>query len=393
ERAISIQLTSIVQHPEFRRLERVWKGLELLASRTPKTGVRLEVLSCEAATYPAGLARSIEAGRGTEPPVSCALVDHTVDGSAASFGVFRQLAELGQNHTVPVLMNAGAGLFRHEDLTQVDRLDNKAALFESPEAITWRSEVNRPAALWTALSLNRVLSRLPYDRRTSRIREAEVVELHDEADPEAALFISAAWVVGSLITRSFERHQWPCGITGARNGGVAENLPVRQVDTPGASERVAVPTEVFFSTDTQKQLSRLGLIALASQPNDDSTYLLTAPTAYVPPPKRTYEGASTEPEVRFPATPLVDQLFVARLIQFIQALNERIAPTEAPADIQAFLEAALWELFSDAKPGRLELSVDVQATEGGATASFQIRPHRFLGVQMEELAFDIPIGG
>ncbi|MBI4955298.1 MAG: hypothetical protein HY908_24960, partial [Myxococcales bacterium] len=47
---------------------------------------------------------------------------------------------------------------------------------------------------------------------------------------------------------------------------------------------------------------------------------LSAPTAYVTPPKRTYEGASTEPEVRLPRIGLNDQLFVARLAQFLFAL-------------------------------------------------------------------------
>jgi len=299
---------------------------------------------------------------------------------------------VAEQQTVPTLVNGRAGIFGHADLTEVDRLDNKQALFDAPERAPWRSAVAKSSMLWVSMGINRVLARTAYDRRSSRIREATIEELPGD-ERAAAVWIEPCWVVASLVLKSFDATGWPHRITGARDGGLAEDLQVREVDTRGSSERIAIPTEVFFSTETQKSLSRLGLLALASQPNHDAVYLLHAPTAYVPPPKRTYEGASSGPEEdRYPQAPLVDQLFVARLVQFLRALGGRIAPTEAPEDIKAFLEAALWELFDVAKPGSLELSVEVQSEGAGPVAMVTVRPRRFLGVGMEEFSLGVPLG-
>lgn len=392
EKAFGIQLGAIVQHPEFRRLEEAWRGLDLLASRAPKQACRLEVISCGPDEAAAKLQQGIEAGAGVKPPVTFAVVDTAIAGDAADWARLRAIAEVAEQQTVPVLVNGRAGIFGHDDLGDVDRLDNKQALFDAPERAPWRAAVSKSSMLWVSIGINRVLGRAAYDRRTSRIREATVEELPgDEAS--ATVWIEPCWVVASLVLKSFGATGWPHRITGARDGGLAEDLPVREVDTHGSSERIAIPTEVFFSTETQKALSRLGLLALASQPNNDSVYLLSAPTAYVPPPKRTYEGASSGPEEdRFPQAPLVDQLFVARLVQFLRALGGKIAPTEAPEDIKAFLEAALWELFDVAKPGRLELKVDVHREDAGPVAMVTVRPGRFLGVGMEEFSLGVPLG-
>ena len=389
ERAFSVQLGAITQHPEVQRLEAAWRGLDFLLRRAPKAGATVEVVSCRPEDAAQGLERAITHRIGLAPPVTFAVVDTVTGGDAQSLAALRALAEVGEGHAVPVITNAHAGLMGRDDLTAVDRLDNKQALFDAPERVVWRKEAHRPAMLWVALAINPLLARTAYDRRSSRIREANIEELPgDEAS--AAIWMQPAWAVASLVLQSFEQTGWPCRITGARDGGVVENLPVREVDTGG--EQVAIPTQVFFSTETQKALSRLGLVALAAQPNRDDAYLLAAPTAYVPPPKKTYDSETTEPEVRYPQTPLVDQLFVARLAQFLRALGRRIGSHEQPGDIKQFLEAALWELFDGARPGSIELDVSVRDQDGGLGVQVTVRPRRFLGVGMEEITLGVPLG-
>ena len=85
------------------------------------------------------------------------------------------------------------------------------------------------------------------------------------------------------------------------------------------------PTEAFVSTDSQRELSRIGVLCVASAPNSDAAYVHAAPTAYVRPDKKTYDGASGDLENRPPAVSLVDQLFLARLVQFSRARTRRAA--------------------------------------------------------------------
>ena len=79
-------------------------------------------------------------------------------------------------------------------------------------------------------------------------------------------------------------------------------------------------------------------------------------------------------------------------MQFLRALGARIAPTEAPEDIKAFLEAALWELFDVARPGSIELNIDVVSDGGAPAVNVHVVPRRFLGVGMEEFGLQVPLG-
>ncbi|MEZ4438025.1 MAG: type VI secretion system contractile sheath large subunit [Polyangiaceae bacterium] len=391
DKALGHQLGAILQHPELRRLEQAWRGLFFLLGRAPKTGLVIDVVAAREGEEAAALQKAIDAAPGVDPPVSFAVVDTTIDGRAHRLAQLRELADTGEANVVPVILNAAPGLFGQDHLEAVDRLDNKASLFEAPERAPWRAEANRPAMLWTALCLNRMLGRVAYDARSARLRGTEVAEM--PADPaEATVWLSPCWAVGALCLESVKRTGWPCQVSGAPRGGIVEDLPVRDFQVPGTGETIAIPTEVFLSTESQRALGRLGLLALASQPNSDAVYVLSAATAYVTPPKRTMTDESAEAAPRLPQTPLGDQLFVARLAQFLQALGGRIGAQAAPAEVEAVLHAAVHELFAVAPPPGPEIAIDVSSDGGALHAAVTVRPRRFLGVGTEEITLGVPLG-
>jgi type VI secretion system protein ImpC len=157
-------------------------------------------------------------------------------------------------------------------------------------------------------------------------------------------------------------------------------------------EGVAIPTEAFASTDTQRELSKSGVLLLASAPNSDAVYVLAAPTAYVPPEKLTYDSPTAEPEERLERVSLVDQLFVARVVQFLRALCSKLPPDSDPAEVQPVVEGALWALFENAPPASIELAVKAGRGEGGAQIAVTVRPRRFLGVGLDEVSLELPLG-
>jgi type VI secretion system protein ImpC len=392
EKAIGAQIGAILQHPEVRRLEQAWRGLRFLTERAQGTdGVRIEVVNARPDELSEALVRAVRANAATEPPVSLAIVDLTVDGSAVSFTRLEAVAGAADAYNVPVIVNGSARLLGVAALAEVEKLDNKAALFTAPQQAPWRAASAKPALRWAAIALNGVLSRGPYDKSTSRVREAVIKELPD--DEGAWVWIAPAYAIGVLALASFRETGWPCRVLGARAGGVIENLPVHHLKGEYEGEvGIAIPTEVFLSTDTQRELARSGVLALASAPNSDAVYVLSAPTAYVTPPKRTYDSATTEPEVRLDRVSLGDQLFVARLVQFLRALCSKLPPSSEPTEAQQLVEGALWALFEDASPGSIEIVTKGEARADGTSVSVTVRPRRFLGVQLEELSLEMPLG-
>jgi type VI secretion system protein ImpC len=393
EKAIGAQIGAILQHPEVRRLEQAWRGLRFLTERAQgHSGVRIEVINARPDETAGALVRAIRANASSEPPVSCALADLVVDGSAVSFARLQAVADAAEEHNVPVIVNGSAKLLGVADLAEVERLDNKGGLFTTPQQAPWRSISARPALRWVSIALNGVMSRGPYDKTTSRVREMPVKELPDDAG--AWVWLDPAYAVGVLVLSSFRETGWPCRVLGAKSGGVIENLPVHGVkgEEDDGTEGMMIPTSVFLSTDTQRDLAKLGVLALASAPNSDAVYVLSAPTAYVTPPKRTYDSATTEPEVRLDRVSLGDQLFVARLVQFLRTLCSKLPSSSAPDEAGKLVEGALWALFESAAPGSIELAAKGEGRPEGTVVSVMVRPRRFLGVQLDELSLELPLG-
>jgi type VI secretion system ImpC/EvpB family protein/type VI secretion system ImpB/VipA family protein len=387
EKALAVQLGAILQHPEVRRLEEAWRGLKLLADRAQGVpGLELDVVSARAEDTTGVFEASVRSS-GARPPVAFAVVDHVVDGSAASLARLESLALTAEAYTVPTVVSGTAKLFGLTSLDEVERWDNKAALFEAPARAPWRSLAHKPELRWVAIAMNRVLSRMPYDKSTSRVREAVVRELPDDA--AGRVWTAPAFLVGALVAASFKETGWPCRIQGAPRAGVVGNLPVHEQSTGyEGEEAIAIPTEAFVSTDAQRELARLGVLCLASAPNSDSVYVMSAPTAYVTPPKRSYDSATTEPEVRLDRVPLGDQLFVARLVQFLRRLGAALPSSATPAETQPVVEAAVLALFEGAGGGGPEIRV----TTSASAATVRVRPRRFVGVGLEEIELEIPLG-
>ncbi|MDI1476155.1 type VI secretion system contractile sheath large subunit [Polyangium sp. y55x31] len=392
EKAIGAQLGAILQHPEVRRLEEAWRGLQLFADRSKGTkGLKIDVVCARPELAAMALERAARQSAGGEPPVSCAIVDITITGTSATLSQLEEIARVAEAQTVPVVLNASHALLGLDRLADLERLDNKIALFSTPDQVRWQSTAQKPAMRWVTMAMNGILARAAYDKATSRVREMVVKE--EPADEGAMVWIAPAYGVGALITTSFRETRWPCRIVGARSGGTLGNLTIHEVrGQVDDAEVVAIPTQAFVSTDSQRELSKAGVLLLASAPNSDSIYVLAAPTSYVPPPKRTYDSASTEPEARLERVSLVDQLFVARIVQFLRVLAGRLPGNVAPSEAKSLVDRSLWALFEDAKPGSMEIAVNAHATSDGTAVAVTIRPRRFLGVALEEFSLEFLVG-
>jgi len=389
EKALGAQIGAILQHPEVRRLEQAWRSLFFLAERSKGIpGLKLDVVCARPELAATAFERAVR--EGAEAPVSVAIVDISIEGTAASLSRLEEIARIAETQAVPVIVNGSALLLGVDQIGDVERLDHKMSLFTAPHQAPWQSLAARPTMRWVTIAMNGALGRVAYDKQSSRVREA-IVQEHP-ADEGAIVYLRPAYLVGVLIAQSFKDTRWPCRIVGNRSGGMIENLPVREVQANvDDADVVAIPTEAFVSTDSQKELSKAGILLLAAAPNSDAIYVLSAPTAYVPPPKRTYDSASTEPENRLDRVSLVDQLFVARLVQFSRVLLSRLPSNAPPAEMKKVVEGALWTLFEDARPGSVELSANVIASSDGTTVSITVTPRRFLGVTLEELSFEMPL--
>ena len=271
------------------------------------------------------------------------------------------------------------------------------ALRDAARQAPWRATAGKPSLRWVTIAMNGMLARAPYDKATSRVREAIVKELPDD---DGACGVDR---------RGVARRRRSCSRASARPVGLAASLGARErrpdrPESPGARaegrrvrrRRRHRHPHRGLRLDRHAARARAERRPRCSPPRPTATASTcsTAPTAYVTPPKRTYDSATTEPEERLDRVSLVDQLFVARLVQFLRALCSKLPSKSDPAEVAARrCEAAVWALFDGARPAR---------SSSPSRRRGRVRGHGRLGrpssravswaCGLDEMSLDMPLG-
>jgi hypothetical protein len=60
--------------------------------------------------------------------------------------------------------------------------------------------------------------------------------------------------------------------------------------------------------------------------------------------------------------------------------------------VQPVVEGAIWALFENAAPAGIEIAVKAHGRAEGTVVDITVRPRRFLGVQLEEISLEMPLG-
>src|SRR5262249_19749751 len=133
----------------------------------------------------------------------------------------------------------------------------------------WTAFREAEESRYVALTLPRVLARLPYDARVRRQTDFPFDEFPGGAEPDTYVWMNAAWAYAARVAVTMARYHWP-----ARTRGVADiawgyydyALPVRTFPTEDGSLAESCPTEIALSDHLEIDLSDLGFLPLLRCP-------------------------------------------------------------------------------------------------------------------------------
>jgi type VI secretion system protein ImpC len=160
------------------------------------------------------------------------------------------------------------GLERFADLTT---RHNPAACFAESASEDWQRFRAAPESRYAALTLPRVLSRVPYGAsfkvNFKRVIEFNFEENVDGTDHDKYAWMSAAWDFAALVTGAVARYGWPARICGAAGGGKVEGLPGGDVPADGGGVAEDYPAEVALADGRALELAALGVLPLVRGPD------------------------------------------------------------------------------------------------------------------------------
>ena len=274
---ISRLLQGVIGHPEFKRLEASWLGLEHLVTQAPTgRGLNIRVTtitkkqllaasSSDSTSDPAHSHLFTLLGINSDsavPLFGCIVGDFYFEETAEDLALLNNMASLCAAALRPFIAATpyAAGLSRADEYASNPPTGKMAGRPAGGQ--TWHGLRARPESRYIVLTTPRFLARRP-----ARIRfeaDSESTDTEESKDKLSRVWANAAYLLALNISRSFHRHGWFGKLAGLGADTEISGLPFND---PGGSTRGmtrGVSEESIGSREADR-LSQLGFVALLQQ--------------------------------------------------------------------------------------------------------------------------------
>jgi len=277
DKKLSAQLNEILHDPDLQKLESTWRGLHYLVFES-ETGdnLKIRVLNVKKQELFKDLTKAVdfdqsslfkkiyeeEYGMLGGKPYGMLIGDYEFGRGAEDIALLTKISGVAAMAHAPFVSNAAPKLFGFDAYTELANPRSLSTIFESLEYVEWKAFRDTEDSRFTALTLPRVLSRLPYGEKFSKVTEFNFEEQVDGKEHNNYSWMGAAWAYGARITNAFALHGWMARSRGVEGGGKVENLPVHTFPTDDGDIAMKCPTEIAISDRREFELSNLGFLPL-----------------------------------------------------------------------------------------------------------------------------------
>jgi type VI secretion system protein ImpC len=406
DKMISSQLSAILHNPEFQQLEAAWRGLHQLVKNTETgTSMKLRLLNVTKKELLTDLEKATEFDQsvlfkkvyeeeyGTfgGHPFSCLIGDFEFGRHPQDVHMLEMLSGVAAAAHTPFIAGASPKLFDLESFTDLAVPRDLAKNFETSDLIKWQSFRDTEDSRYVALTLPRVLVRLPYGPETIPVDGIDFREDVNGKDHSKYLWGNSAYALGQRITDAFAQYGWTAAIRGYEGGGKVESLPAHNYTTSDGDRTLKCPTEIAITDRREKELSDLGFISLCHCKGSDYATFFGGQTTNKP---KKYNTSAANANSRISSN-LPYILATSRFAHYFKAMmRDKIGGFMTRDNVAMFLNSwiADYVLLDDNAPqavkakyplreARVDVS-DIPGKPGCYKAVAFLRPH----FQLEELS-------
>jgi type VI secretion system protein ImpC len=345
---LSRQLDAIVHAPEFQRLEASWRGLRYLLDQSETSDqLKIKVLNVSKKDLLKDLEKASEFDQSTlfkkvyeeefgqlgGAPFGALIGDYEFDRSAPDMSLLERVAQVAAAAHAPFLTAASAEMFNLDDFTRINAPRDMSKVFDTVEYAKWKSFRQSDDSRYVALTVPRMLMRLPYGPDTKPVDGFDYKERVD-ADHEHFLWANAAWALGARVTQAFAQYGWCACIRGVEGGGLVEGLPTHVFTTDEGDVEMKCPTEVPIPDRREKELADQGFVPLIHRKGTDQAAFLSVQSAQK---AKVYDDPAATANARISAQ--LPYLFaVSRFAHFLKVMmRDKLGSMMSRDETEAFL--------------------------------------------------------
>lgn len=301
---LSKQLSAIMHHPEFQKLEGSWRGLNYLVKNS-ETGstLKIRMMNITKKELHKDLTKAVEFDQsqifkkiyesefGTPggEPYGALIGDYEFGSNTEDLEVLQSMSNVAAASFAPFISAANAQMFGLESFSELSKPRDLEKIFESSEYIKWRNFRDSDDSRFVTLTMPRVLARVPYGSTGRQIEEFTFEEAPIDADgkvsgmtPDKFTWMNASYALGERLTSAFSKYGWCVAVRGAEGGGKVENLPSFTFTSDDGDVDQQCPTEIGITDRREAELSKLGFLPLCHYKNTDYAVFFGAQTTQRP---------------------------------------------------------------------------------------------------------------
>jgi len=308
--------------------------------------------------------------------------------------LLEQVSHVAAAAHAPFLTAAAPDLLNLASFTTLDQPRDLAKIFDTTEFAKWKSFRQSEDSRYAALTIPRVLGRLPYGKDTKPVEDFDYEEHVDGSDHSKYLWMNSAFALASRMTNSFSQFGMCVAMRGVEGGGLVTGLPVHNFYTDEGDVTMKCPTEVPITDRREKELADLGFAPLVHCKDTDYAACFSVQSVQKP---KLYDTDSANANARL-STQIPYIMAVSRFAHYLKAMmRDKIGSFMSRTEAEIFLNRWITKYVvpddtaSPSMKARCPLRearvdvVEVPGKPGSYRAVAFLRPH----FQLEELSVSL----
>ncbi|MCI0682787.1 MAG: type VI secretion system contractile sheath large subunit [Gemmataceae bacterium] len=297
DRSLSAQLNEVMHHPDFQKLEGTWRGLHYLVSRTA-TGetLKIRVLNVTKKELVHDLERAVKFDQtilfkkihdevygwlGGEP-YGLVVGDYEFSQSLEDVNLLKMISQIGAAAYAPFVAAASPKMFGIDRFGELPKPGELSKTFDRVEYAAWKSFRQSEDSRFAALTLPRVLARLPYGANFKRVSDFNFEQNVDGKYTEKYAWMSSAWAYAARVTDAVAQWGWMARTRGVEAGGKVEGLPLHNFPTTDGGVALNCPAEIAIDPDRGDGIAQLGFLPLVHFKPQDGAVFMGAASCHKP---------------------------------------------------------------------------------------------------------------
>ncbi|WP_439630166.1 type VI secretion system contractile sheath large subunit [Gemmata sp.] len=349
DKKLSDQLNEILHHPDYQKLEGTWRGLKYLVTNS-ETGeaLKIKVMNVgkkdllkdmekasefdQSATFKKVYEE--EYGQLGGEPYGMLVGDYEFGRGPEDQNLLKRMSQVAAAAHAPFVAAASAKMFNLESFTELTAPRDLTKIFDGVEYAQWKSFRESEDSRYVALTLPRVLARLPYGASTNPVAEFNFEETVDGTDHDKYQWMNSSWAYAARVTDAFSKDGWFMRTRGVEGGGKVEGLPIHTFATDDGDKAMKTPTEIAISDRREFELSNLGFMPLLHSKNRDFAVFMGAQSAQKP---KAYFDAAANANAEL-STKFNYMLSVSRFAHYLKVMaRDKIGTMMEAEDVARWL--------------------------------------------------------